>query len=67
MAWMWQAGVPEKPRLLRTSDCLCMLVLVLTSFSSQAFIARAFQVEKAAKSASAGYLQVKLRPGPQLS
>lgn len=55
-----QVGVPDKPQMLRPLDFRCMAVLVMTSFSSQAFIARSFQVEKAAKSASAGYLQVSL-------
>lgn len=56
-AWV-QIGVPERPQMLRPLDFACTAVLIMTSFSSQAFIARAFQVEKAAKCASIGYLQV---------
>ena len=53
-----QIVFPEKPQLPQLKNAAYMGILVLTSFTSQAFIARSFQVERAAKSASAGYLQV---------
>lgn len=55
-----QAGLPESPRMLSGREVGLMATLVVLSASSQACISRAFQVETAAKSAAAGYLQVKL-------
>jgi len=50
--------MPDHAVLPNATDSALLVLVAFCSFTSHAFIARAFQVENAAKSAAAGYLQV---------
>jgi hypothetical protein len=56
--------MPDHAVLPNGMDAALLVVVAFCSFTSHTFIARAFQVENAAKSAAAGYLQV---PPPLLN
>lgn len=55
-----QAGIPSRAVLASPKDWAYLLTIAFCSTTSHAFIARAFQVESAAKGAAIGYLQVCL-------